>query len=133
MQRPKEKTVIQQYEAAIKCAKKHIKELEEVIDNKDKFIQKIIFEFIYEMIHTVKLSDYDATREVYKTIYYGDWKNHIDGEYLTQKENNQWFDDNHDRMLGVGDYASDCNYSYEYLMDWNLKQIEQQEGGKHAN
>ena len=42
MQRPKEKTVIQQYEAAIKCAKKHIKELEEVIDNKDKFIQKII-------------------------------------------------------------------------------------------
>ena len=86
MQKEKQKTVIQQYEAAIKCAKKHIKELEEVIDNKDKFIQKIIFEFIYEMIHTVKLSDYDATREVYKTIYYGDWKNHIDGEYLTQKD-----------------------------------------------
>ena len=30
MQKEKQKTVIQQYEAAIKCAKKHIKELEEV-------------------------------------------------------------------------------------------------------
>tara|TARA_R100001443_G_scaffold102758_1_gene111010 strand:- start:27 stop:449 length:423 start_codon:yes stop_codon:yes gene_type:complete len=126
--KPKQKTVIQQYEVAIDCANKHIKQLEERLDQKDNLIDRIL-EYYIDSSHPE--DERTATRRIYKLIYQDEWKNYIDGKFLTKEEGDEWFNDNHDRYLCSGDHIA--NMSYLDLMEWNLAEIKQREGGTHAN
>ena len=101
------------YRIGYKYLLHHIEELEERLDQKDNLVDIVIEDFIDFRID-IGEDETTATREVYKTIYYDKWKNHIPGRYLTEKEHKQWFNDNHDDWFCSGPY----DMSYLQMAEW---------------
>ena len=80
-------------------------------------------------MHVKMVQDKDGKPHSQTMLWCG--KNYIDGKFLTKEEGDEWFNDNHDRYLCSGDHIA--NMSYLDLMEWNLAEIKQREGGTHAN
>ena len=95
------------YKIGYKYLLNHIEELEERLDQKDDLIERLKFLYI-ETEEERGVDERTATREIYQTIYFDKWKNYIDGKFLTQEENEDWFDDNHDSYVCRSPY--DENY-----------------------
>ena len=119
-------TITEKYQYAIKYAKEHIDDLEQIIKHKDNLLEDTINQFI-EYREDKGEDERTATREVYQLIYEEKWKNHIpDKDYygvpfLTLEESREWFDDNHDDWFCSGDYIA--NASYLDAMNWELNDI----------
>ena len=113
------------YRLGYKYLLNHIEQLEERLNQKDNLIDRIIY---YYIDSKADVDERTATREVYKTIYGDEWKNYIEGEYLTKEESNDWFDDNHDRYLCNGDHYA--NSDYMDLAQWETGIHDQYINGK---
>ena len=118
---------------ATKMYRSHIKELDGVIEEKDNKIQCTMDDWI-DFRGSDRLKEPEdertATRRVYQLVYgsepdeYGyTWIDHIDGKFLTKKEDREWFDRHHDRTICSGDEIANADYQNngDYLI-YELKE-----------
>ena len=115
------KAKIDGFKQATHYAIKHIEEQQEEIKAHENKTQEVIDLFIDFRIDQTEEDERTATRKVYQRVYDEEWKNHIDGKFLTKEESLDWFDDNHDRWFCSGDHIANANWFD--LMHWTLSDI----------
>ena len=113
----KEKKIAEQYEDVIKSAEEHFKELHNVIDSLEAKLKTSIH-YLSDNIGTDESS---GNRRAYQLVYGDDWLDHCPGEYLTREEDEEWFDNQHDRYICSGDPISNANN--RDIMEWQLQEI----------
>ena len=123
------KEQIETYKTATQYAKKHINNLENYLANRDHLIETLINREVEFRVDELNQDKRLVTRKVYQDVY-----EHImeDGsryrflsmcpsEYLTQKEQEEWFDEHHDRYITSGDHIA--NSDYQDLMNYELSTL----------
>ena len=119
---------IETYKAAIAYAKQHIKELENILADRDTFIETLVEREI-ELRTDVLGQDQKLTyRKVYREIYEDleggsrhKFLTKLPNKFLTQKEQEEWFDEASDRYVTRGDHIA--NSDYEDLMNYELSTL----------
>ena len=118
-----EQKIRREYDALIKYAKIYIEEIEWELDRKDKQIEFLADQFI-DYRGSKGEDERTATRKVYKefTDTEEEFLDKCPSEFLTRKEQNDWFDNHHDKMICSD---PDTNATYKDLMHWTLQTIKQ--------
>jgi len=120
---------IETYKAAVAYAKQHIKELENLLHGKQSVIESLIEREIELRIDELNQDERTANRTVYREVYEDimyegsryEFLDHCPNQYLTQKENEEWFDEHFDRTMCSGDHIA--NADYEDLMNFELSTL----------
>ena len=122
------KQKIETYKAAVAYAKQHIKELENHLDKKQNRIESLIERELEFRIDELGQDKRLATRQVYKDIYEEmsggsryKFLTECPNEYLSRQEQEEWFDEYHDRHVTSGDHIA--NSDYEDLMNYELSTL----------
>jgi|TARA_R100001224_G_scaffold61373_1_gene36639 hypothetical protein len=116
-----EQKIRYEYDNLIKYAKNHIEEVEWELDRKEKTIEYLADMYI-DYRGSMGEDIRTATREVYKQLTETE-KEFLDkcpSEFLTRKEQEDWFDNYHDDLIY---YGPDANTGYKNLMHWTSKTI----------
>ena len=134
------KEQIETYKTATQYAKKHIKELENHLDRQQSVIERLIEREVEFRIDELNQDERLATRKVYQDVYEhimyeGSRYRFLDkcpSKYLSRQEQEEWFDEHHDRYVTRGDHIA--NSDYEDLMNYELSTLpatrkDDEEGG----
>ena len=114
-------THIANFNNAVDFAKHEIKELREVIEDKDYLIEKLIEQLIIEYTNHLGMSEEEAYREAHQRAYeFDSWIDHIPSKYLTEDEAEGKFDRDLDNHVT---YDPIANASYTQMMDYELCQL----------
>ncbi len=123
------KEQIETYKAATEYAKQQSKELENHLDRQQSVIERLIEREVEFRIDELNQDPRLATRKVYQDVYEhimyeGSRYRFLDkcpNEYLTQKEQEEWFDEHHDRYVTRGDHIAQSDY--QDLMNYELSTL----------
>jgi hypothetical protein len=119
---------IKTYKAAVAYAKQHIKDLENILEIKENKIESLIereIEFRTDVLgQDEKITYRKVYREIYEDLEGGSrhkFLTKLPSKFLTQKEQEEWFDEASDRYITRGDHIA--NSDYEDLMNYELSTL----------
>ncbi len=123
------KEQIETYKTAIEYAKEHIKELENHLDRQQSLIETLVEREVELRVDDLGQDEKLANRKVYKDIYHhtmyeGSHYRFLckcPSKYLSRQEQEEWFDEHHDRYVTRGDHIAQSDY--QDLMNYELSTL----------